>query len=208
MKKIILSLLTIIGVVAATTVATQAVFSDTETSDDNTFAAGTLNLTVNDHDNTAVEHADFSDLYPGWKVYDGNGVPNSNLKWEVKNTGSLPGNLTVEFSNAHNHDNTCIAPESVAGDTTCGDDQGELAANMLMATWKSPLGSYSGSWASGFHTLSAYLSQPWNLNGTVTLAPGESIFVGLKLYINSTVGNIIQTDSLVFDVIFKLEQTP
>jgi spore coat-associated protein N len=208
MKKIILSFLTIIGVIAAATVATQAVFSDTETSNDNTFAAGTLNLTVNDHDNTVVEHADISNLYPGWRGYDGNGVPSSSIKWEVKNIGSLPGNLTVEFANVHNHDNTCIAPETLAGDTDCGDDQGEIGANLLLSTWKSPLGSHSGSWASGFHTFNQYSTQPWNLNGTITLGSGESIFVGLKLDLPSTVGNLIQTDSLLFDVVFKLEQTP
>jgi len=47
MKRIILSLVTIVAVAAIATGATVAYFSDTETSNSNTFAAGTLDLDVN-----------------------------------------------------------------------------------------------------------------------------------------------------------------
>jgi len=47
MKRIILSLVTIVTVAAIATGATVAYFSDTETSNSNTFAAGTLDLDVN-----------------------------------------------------------------------------------------------------------------------------------------------------------------
>ena len=64
MKKILISAFTIFVAVAAVAGATFAVFSDTETSAGNTFAAGSLDLTV-DGDNTNVVKFNVSDMRPG-----------------------------------------------------------------------------------------------------------------------------------------------
>ena len=56
MQKILLSLLTV-GLVASVAFgATRAYFSDSETSTGNTFAAGTINLKVDDKEGTDLIH--------------------------------------------------------------------------------------------------------------------------------------------------------
>ncbi len=109
MNKILLSLVTISLVSVVAIGATKAYFSDTETSTGNSFTAATLNLTANDHEGTAVEHVTLGDLMPGWKGYDGNGVPNAGLKWKLTNTGSISGNVTLEFVNVHDNDNGVLS---------------------------------------------------------------------------------------------------
>jgi len=55
-KRIILSLVVIASVSAAAIQSARALFSDTETSSSNTFAAGTLDLKVDDQDDPNIVH--------------------------------------------------------------------------------------------------------------------------------------------------------
>jgi len=80
-KKIILSL-SVIGIVAAIVIGgTIAYFTDTETSEGNTFTAGTLDLSIPESDNPQEFPVSFTDMVPGeW-------TEKQTLK--LKNTGSL-----------------------------------------------------------------------------------------------------------------------
>ena len=65
MKRIILSLVTIVTVAAIATGATVAYFSDTETSNSNTFAAGTLDLKVDNQDDPNIVRVTLNNMKPG-----------------------------------------------------------------------------------------------------------------------------------------------
>jgi predicted ribosomally synthesized peptide with SipW-like signal peptide len=143
MKKILLSLLSI-GIVAVVAVyATNAFFSDTETSPDNRFTAGAIDLEI-----------DYEGYYN--KAVDGN--PNAG-KWSFKNLTSekffdfddvKPGDFgegtisihvfnndawaCVTIDQLSSLDNSCTEPEGVAEGGPCGSD-GELANNLFFTAW-------------------------------------------------------------------------
>lgn len=154
MRRLLISLAIIGGVGVAAVFATQAFFSDTETSTDNTITAGKLDLTV---DNTAryyrdgVEVADYStahswlaeDLSSNHKFYDLSDVKPGDYG---ENTISLhiddnPAWACMRIDNLHNDEVECTEPEGVAeGDATCGgtgvdNGAGELAQNLQFFAW-------------------------------------------------------------------------
>lgn len=207
MKKIIVSLFTIFALVAVVASGTQAVFVDTETVSGNTIAAGTLNLTVDDAESPVIANVDLSGMVPG-ETY--------SQTWILKNTGSLEGQPSVEFSAITEDDNGCVSPETDAGDVTCGPGEGELGQELLMQLYADN-SSVSSNMVSiqGEH----YLSSSWG--GEVWLAPGnpnspsgvwntigedETVQMRLNFRLDEDAGNIIQSDSTSFDIIFHLDQ--
>jgi len=199
MRKILTSLV-MIAVVASTAVgATQAYFVDTETSAANTFAAGSLNLNVDGNEGVAVAHVTFNNVVPAvqWlgAEYD--------HQWVLNNTGSLPGNLSYSIKNIKNYENVCLTPETVMGDVTClsGNDQGELGnqIKLLFQLNQAPYGYNQEVYpvsAVTFTNVPAY-----HLNA------GESKAVFLRSWlINAANNNLVQGDSLEFDIEFTLTQ--
>ena len=126
MKKILMSLLTI-GLVASVAFgATQALFSDTETSQDNTFSTGTLDLTVDGQDDPNVVHVTLANMKPG---------DTAQYQWVLANAGSLTGKPWIEITNVKNYDNGCNEPELGVPDSTCNDPglgEGELGQFLMM----------------------------------------------------------------------------
>lgn len=145
LKKLLTSLLVTVGVVAGAIGATRAFFSDTETSSNNIFQAGVLDLLI---DNTSYY----------------NGVLSAETSWEL---GDLPGHLFFNFTDikpgdvgedtisihvndneawacmamtlTQNIDNTCTEPENI-DDPTCtpgpeATGSGELAQNVNFVFW-------------------------------------------------------------------------
>ena len=89
MKKIIISL-SVIAIVAVISIGiTSAYFSDTETSTDNTMAAGTMDLDINGGD-AAVTTMTLTDKAPG-----DSGSEPSTGSLTLKNSGSLEGELDI-----------------------------------------------------------------------------------------------------------------
>ena len=122
MKRILLSLITI-AAVALTVQRTVAYFSDTETSNNNYFAAGTLNLTVDGNDGVNTVEITVSNQAPGDS---GTGV------WTLNNTGSINGYIDLHSLVLTDNDNGCNEPEGLV-DVTCnnpGAGEGELSANL------------------------------------------------------------------------------
>lgn len=222
MKKILLSVLTI-GLVAAVAFgATRALFSDTETSYGNVFDAGTLDLKVDGQDDGGtVAHYTLSGMKPG---------DNVTYMWELKNTGSIPGQPSVEFSPITNNDNGCNEPEDGAevaeyGSATCGDGEGELGQYIKVGIWRSGLNS---TWKSIHLPGDTWRTGPGagldgkggNTYGDTSFSVlGQGDFVQFYLilgleddlrdtsYVNIDVDdNVIQSDSAEFDIIFHLDQ--
>lgn len=65
MRKILLSLLSIVLVSTVAVGATKAYYDDTETSNGNTFAAGTLDLTVDGNNGTNTVKFTIANMKPG-----------------------------------------------------------------------------------------------------------------------------------------------
>lgn len=205
MKQIILSLIIIVGVSAAVVRGTQALFSDTETSSNNTFAAGTLDLKVDDQDDPNVFHMVLNDIKPGDTI---------SYFWNWKNSGTIAGQPWLEIINLVDNENTLLEPESMLGDDAV---TGELSQYLLMKL-NAP-GSTGYAYPNQPECLDsgskcplniwdnyAQIGQaPWEvwevINGGSTNAP-----MVLEFELPSSVSNQVQSDSLSFDIVFHLDQ--
>jgi len=153
MKKILLSLLSIGAVAVVAVAATGAFFSDTETSQDNTFVAGELDLQVDNecHYNgeLCVDPDDDGPLTLAWSLTDlENGVHKFFHFTDIKpgdfgeDTVSLHvfnndawGRFVI--SNVEDLENVCNDAEVTAGDVSCTvtNGDGELRENLLFMVW-------------------------------------------------------------------------
>jgi predicted ribosomally synthesized peptide with SipW-like signal peptide len=207
-KKILLSVM-MIGLVAALAGAgLYAYFSDTETSSGNYFSAGTLDLKVDGKEDPDVVHITIDNIAPGW---------GGEYYWRLKNTGSLPGVVSIEITPIINYENGQNEPEALV-DPTSGDLEGELGAKIwvdkvhLLWTWNKVTRLRAGSpngpewWNKCLNDLGGNtLYAPAGDLGI--LEPGEEVDFYLKLKLPGTVGNEIQSDSVQFNIIFHLDQT-
>lgn len=107
MKKILMSLLTIGLVSAVAFGATRALFSDTETSVDNTFTAGTIDISVDDENSwERTEPFALTDMKPCYTDY---------INFTIKNVGSNPANIWKKLGSIVTEDNIQSEPECVEG---------------------------------------------------------------------------------------------
>lgn len=180
---------------AATFGATQALFSDEETSSGNTFTAGTLDLTVDgkNGDEVATRYT-----LTNWKPGDDKNV--GQIK--IKNSGSVDGKYWIEIKNVVNHENGCIEPES--DDTTCGDTEGELGSKISgyfqenISPWRHLNPAFSSIDAAEGVRMETSIG---------TLAAGEERpFVLYAKWLPTGTDNLAQGDSVSFDIVFHLEQ--
>lgn len=197
MKKIILSVFTILLVSALTFGATQALFSDQETSVGNTFTAGTLDLTVDGKNDPEVKNFTMTNMKPGDRF--------GRSYFRVKNNGSVAGVPKVCLKNLQDTESTGSSEFESDG------EPGELSSNIEL------LVDVNGSWlmTSG-HTLESFSDRCWTptnpadgefaVQGKDILDPEEEMIFGVRLDIPTTVGNVIQGDSVSFDLEFSLEQ--
>ena len=175
------------------TAGTLTLFSDTETIGVHDIQAGTLNLQVGSADPCTV-HLTYTDIKPGFF---------KKLHYDIKNIGTLDGKLTVQISAITNNDNGLTEPES-AVDTTGGDGEGELGQYL---TWNGMfvIGPLAGSrvfgWKLILNTLGGKTSASYDLPAG---APRSTLKVEFELPRGT--GNIVQSDSVEFDIIFYLDQ--
>lgn len=202
MKKILISLAIIGAVSAIVAGGTIAYFSDTETSTGNTFTAGTLDLKLNAGDANVVMF-NVSNLVPG---------QSGGAEVTLNNAGSINGYIDFDFSNLVDRDNSCIEPE-------IGDEPGCVAQGT---------GAGTGELDSNLN-ITAYIDEnnndAYDVVGDTLVYQGLAsgiVGAGLQNYVfNSTaikafridwnvdlaVNNIIQSDSVGFDITFELAQT-
>jgi len=100
MKKILVSISTVVIVAIVAVTATRAYFSDTETSTGNTFTAGTVNLALSKGSGYSDEWTGpiqtFSNMAPG--------VASAPFKVWFKNIGTIAGVMNVTVSGATEND--------------------------------------------------------------------------------------------------------
>ena len=207
MKSVLGSVL-VIGIVAAMmTAGTQSWYSDTETSVGNTFTAGTLNLKVGNYDPCTV-HVGKNNIAPGDELYGGGycGL------WKINNTGTIDGRLSFNITNLVDNDNGLTEPEESDGDTTGGDGEGELSEYLkVTVVVTDPDGTPHKVWPIGIaeKTLreTADAGEITITGDPGLLEGGETGTFHLKIIpLDNSVGNIVQSDSVEFDVIFHLNQ--
>ena len=219
MKRIIFSLMTLVAVLSVAGVGSMAYFSDTETSSGNSFTAGTLDLKIGDGSDGWLDDpvpAVISAAY----LDSGIGLIN-NLKpgdegtitVPIKNDGSVDGIASLQLTNLTDYENGVNEPECLAeggtwnGQTGCtgcttgcgdpGEDEGELSEFLDVVI------KYGGE-VKDSGTL-------FELEGKViplgNLLAGEEKDVVMVFSLDyDEVDNIVQSDSVDFDIIFDLIQ--
>ncbi|TET44414.1 MAG: hypothetical protein E3J66_00845 [Dehalococcoidia bacterium] len=185
MKKILMSLFTIAIVAALIGGGVVAVFTDTDSSNPNTFQAGTLDIVVttsgacSDGGKVTVQSNSvaFANLAPG---------DSGSITWTVTNTGSLDGNILVE--------------QSLTNDTGELDDEMILISTCTIdgdstfpgAPWEGKMSDI------GLYPIVDLLPQPLPAGSVLVLTYNWSIPIG--------VGNIIQGDAFAVGMLMTLSQ--
>jgi hypothetical protein len=200
-KLLILVSLLAVGVLVFGMFGSGAFFVDTEKTQNNTFAAGTLDLKINGGD-TPVTLFTVSNMAP-------DAQPTSNVT--LKNAGSIAGNLSISSIVLTSYENACWEPETEAGDTTCadpGEGLGELQ-NVLGFTLyidNAPITGYYGSEDTKLYD-GLLKDLPSSLPVKAVVAAGESIRLNYVLNWWDTVNdNLAQSDGAKLDMTFRLAQ--
>jgi len=206
---ILIALLTV-GLVGGYTLA---YFSDTETSNDNTWAAGTLNLTVNTNDGTNTVEFTVTDANPGQS---GAGT------WALVNAGNMAGFIDLESISVTNAENYNAATDeaektpAVGGDTDTSDATGvgELAANLDVVLFVDDgvgTGGIANNGIKDGDEVTIYAGKlgsiAANYEQNLALAAAGTTYVSMTWSVATTVNNTIMGDSATLDMTFELAQT-
>jgi len=191
MKRIILSLLMIVTVAGVTVGATVAYFSDTETSTNNTFAAGTIDIAVNDEnawEETVFDVTVDGNLKPGMSrtatLTVANVGQNDLVLWKrVKVTDRNGGDSTEPEETADPSDSINNLDSQISYDMTVG------GVNTIPAIWGVKL---------------ADVDSLWIPLGKVVA--GDSVDVTQVYKLLEETGNEYQGDTLTFDIDLYAEQ--
>jgi predicted ribosomally synthesized peptide with SipW-like signal peptide len=200
---LIVVVLLLLAVAAYGLMGTSALFSDTETSVDNTFVAGTLDLEIGSHATLpiAVTNVKPGDWGSAW-------IP-------LKNVGSVQGQVKfASLTKTLDEDRDCNPPEA-AVDGSCGYYvNGELDENLTVVLWDDAnsddiydVGTETYFFqATGLDGIEA--TPVWSPSAVITIAPGATIYLKVRWDVLGSVGNIIQSDATAFTLTFDFEQYP
>jgi len=199
-KKILITVMTLALVAALGVGGALAVFTDTETSEGNTFTAGTLQLDV-EKDGVEVKSHTFENIKPGDSAgWHGVTSPwQDGLSWDVKNIGSLPGTLTVSVDSIMDY---YWDQNTVALDANGVPESLELAGtgDPRLSTQLRPQVRVNGVWkteSSGLHNLNSF---------TVDLVAGQTVNIAIAWSFYPAAGNEYQGTKSEVDFKFYLEQ--
>jgi len=231
MKKGLILLMTIALMTVMVGVGYAAVFNDTETVAGNSFTAGSLDLKIDGLDNPEIDSITVTNMKPGdtitkvWKV-ENVGTLDGQMKVKIENISS-DDNACTEPEN--------VAEVGEFGAATCGVGQGELGYFFRTKVFKSPshnihqsashcikdiyhLGMPQANFIGGI-----YRAEDQVLQGNVIPANDYS-WVKLQISLDENIwrrtkgwpgvpdydvdDNLVQTDSVTFDIVFELVQTP
>ena len=208
-KKVLLFILIAGGVIGGGYAVTQALFSDTETSAANTFAAGTLDMSVNGANGTAFDNIAVTNV-------GADGTVTGEKVWTVINSGTVPGTLTFQVPSITNTENGCNEPELVTEPACAADANGELgnAIATVVSIDRNNDGDYTDTGETDVVTASlatadqANYASEWTTNaGTVSVPAGATVKVKMNWANNpASYGNEIQSDGVSFGVRFDLTQ--
>ncbi len=183
---------------------TQALFVDRESSEENQFVVGTLDMNVTGESSTVADTLTVTGV-------GAQNITNGGKKWIVHNVGTLPGELLFEVKNIQNLENDCNEPEALV-DTTCGTPgvhEGELGQHITTSvsvesgSTTTPL--FSSTLANSAE--GSYLTLWKQHSEKVRIPPGESRTIQLSWATDqNTFENEVQSDSVTFETLFQLRQ--
>jgi spore coat-associated protein N len=215
---LVIALVVIIGLVS---VGTWALFSDTETSNGNVINAGTLDLvplvtgsysavspytyTVTAGGNGINGNVVFDNVAPGQA---------GSIEWVLSNSGSIPGTLTISSTCIFSENGSNEPEAATPGNDHNGNGTGDMDNN-LMVTLQKGIGTDQASAESAFSYING--STPWAVGGLQAILNAQSQLISqnggndtvvykLSWSISSSVGNIIQSDTVQINITFTLTQ--
>ena len=218
-KKILISSVMIVGIVALIIGVTTSFFSDTEVSTGNVFTAGDFDLmidstcTYNGQTQTFctwVEKNLDGDLFFNFGDIKPSDSGEDTISFHIIDNDAW---LCAEVYNLVNKDNGCRTPETLAPDLTCGDPgigEGELQDNLFFTVWQDT--NCDNVLDSGEVVI--IQDQPasdlvWTIADSTTgnPIPGDTtVCYGLAWNVPLVTNNIIQSDSLTGDIKFTAVQ--
>jgi predicted ribosomally synthesized peptide with SipW-like signal peptide len=200
MKKILLSLVVILGVSAVVAGATRAYFSDTETSTGNTFAAGTIDIKVDNQNpwSSTAQYA-FSNLEPSdsndINVTLSNAGTNDVVIWKKVKVTAEEDNLQSEPE--------CAAESGVWSGTACttrSTPKDDLSTQFVYSMNIGVNTNINKTWG----VKVSDINDLWIPVGK--LAVGASVPVAQNYYFDEKAGNEYQGDKMTVDITFYAEQ--
>jgi len=212
MRKILISLMTLVLVVGLVGGGAFAYLSDTETSEDNTFTAGTLDLvvttsgacsdggkvTVNEMGDGFNDNVVFANLAPG---------DSGSITWTLTNTGSLAGMVDIRRQLINDSDGVDTEPELAVPDPDGPGGAGELDNNMhLISTCTiDDVSTFPGPPYVGMMSDEVLYTDHIDLLPK-PLPAGSVLVLTYNWSIDSGVGNIIQGDTFTLNLQMTLDQ--
>lgn len=195
-KKIWLSIALVTLVAGASIGATVAFFTAQRSASTNTFTAGTLDMNVQ------------SDSVVNKPFVIENMGDNANISgtqtWTIKNTGTLPGRALIRLQNVVNKENGCNDQEKATEAGCEADVVGELGGVVTLNIALDGVDQVSSTLATANQSK---IGDDWNALTPIILAPNESRTITAHWATPETAyGNEIQSDSLEFDLNFRLIQ--
>ncbi|QGA80213.1 hypothetical protein LC1Nh_0310 [Candidatus Nanohalobium constans] len=207
----------VIGVVGALAgSSTMALFNDSETSADNSFQAGELDLKVDWEESYNGEHVetqeltndpgaifDFKDIKPGDH---GEATVSLHLK-------DNPGWIWMNINETSNWDNSCTEPEHEA-EGSCGS-KGELQDKLEFVIWSDDGDNvrqddeniiFEGTADELREEKGVLLDGNPSTDDKEAFPGSETGYIGVKWKVPLETGNIIQGDSVNYDIKFYTEQ--
>lgn len=194
-KKSISVIISVIAFLSITAVGAFAFFNAQQTFLNNRLTAGTLDLNVSSEagvsQQISIENIGSQQNISGTKT------------WKVKNSGSLQGKLIISTANLKNEENGCNAPEIAAEPNCEADNIGELGNVIILDVIVNNQVLASSSLANDQGTnLENQLRQK-----SIALEPGQETEVTTSWHERPEgYGNEIQSDTVNFDLSFRLEQ--
>lgn len=197
-----MSLLTVVLVSVVAVGATQAYFSDTETSTGNTFAAGSLDLDVDGNNGTNTVKFTVSGMRPGNQP---------KATYHLNNVGSINGYLDLENIAVTNHENSCVDPEDDAEDGTCGNPglgEGELQNVVSLRLFEdNDCDGWIGTGETVFYNgMTGSVAGNYERNKLIN-AGGTACVTAIFDWWSTSSDNLAQGDDMTLDLTFELAQT-
>jgi spore coat-associated protein N len=199
MKKLLISLMTVVAVTALVGGGIYAYFSDVETSNGNTFTAGTLDLNL-DSGNINVVKFNVGDVKPGDT---GGGT------WTVTNVGNIAGYLDLENCSVSESVGTTTDPELA---DEGGPDTAQLGNYLMVHIFVDD--NNNGIWDLGEADILGTDALPvkvntiaasYDLNISLT-GSGGITYITLTWSVPVDTDNRIQGDSVTLNIGFELQQ--
>ncbi len=208
MNKLLTSLLMIIIATSLVATGTYAYFSDTEVSTDNTFTAGTFDLTVDEaNDPDVTTKVTLEDMAPGdWE---------SIGPIELKNVGTIDGIADLHFNNVVDEEDGIDSETGVyagSSDSEFTEDPTGAVYDISNQIWVDVWfdGDQDGVledgeliYADGEVTLNELEDVDFDIGN---LPAGDTADLYLSFHLDSSTDNTYQGDCTTFDIEFTMHQ--